>query len=70
MAKEPGRKKSPNQLKAEIARSRDLLEGDLRALRSELDIPGKIRRSFRNQTGIWIGAAAVLGVALAIRSTR
>ena len=70
MAKEPGRKKSPDQLRAEIARSRELVERDLRGLRSELDIPRKIRRSFRNQTGIWIAAAVVLGVVLAIRSTR
>lgn len=70
MAQEPGRKKSPDQLRAEIARSRELVERDLRGLRSELDIPRKIRKSFRSQTGIWIAAAAVLGVALAIRSTR
>lgn len=70
MAKESGRKKSPSELRAEIARSRELVEWDLRDLRSELDIPRKIRRSLRDQTGIWIAAAAVLGVALAIRSTR
>ena len=62
MAKELGRKKSPNQLKAEIARSRELVERDLRDLRSELDIPRKIRRSFRRQTGLWIAAVAVVGV--------
>jgi len=70
MAKESGRKKSPNQLKAEIARSRDLLERDLRDLRSELDIPRKIRRSFRRNTALWIGAAAVLGVVLVMRTGR
>jgi hypothetical protein len=70
MAKEPGRKKSPEQLRAEIARSREAVERDLRVVRSELDIPRKIRRSFRSQTGIWIAAAAVLGIVLAVRSTR
>jgi hypothetical protein len=70
MAKEPGRKKSPNQLSAEIARSRELVEHDLRSVRSELDIPRKIRQSFRTQTGAWIAVAAVIGVTLAIRSTR
>ena len=70
MAKEPGRKKSPNQLRAEIARSRELVEHDLRAVRSELDIPRKIRNSFRTQTGAWIAVVAVIGVALVIRSTR
>ena len=70
MAKESGRKKSPNQLKAEIARSRELVERDLRDLRSELDIPRKIRKSFRNQTGLWIAAVAVVGIALAVRPCR
>lgn len=70
MAKEPGRKKSPEQLRAELARSREAVERDLRVVRSELDIPRKIRRSFRSQTGIWIAAAAVLGIVLAVRSTR
>ena len=70
MAQEPRRKKSPNQLRAEIARSRELVEHDLRAVRSELDIPRKIRNSFRTQTGAWIAVVAVIGVALVIRSTR
>jgi hypothetical protein len=70
MAKEPRRKKSPNQLSAEIARTRDLVERDLRDLRSQLDIPRKIRRSFRRQTGVWIAAVAVVGVLIAIQSTR
>jgi hypothetical protein len=70
MAKEPGRKKSPNQLRAEIARSRELVEHDLRAVRSELDIPRKIRQSFRTHTGAWIAVAAVIGVVLVIRTTR
>jgi hypothetical protein len=70
MAQEPRRKKSPNQLSAEIARSRELVERDLRAVRAELDIPRKIRRSFRSQTGAWIAVAAVIGIALAVRATR
>ena len=70
MAQEPRRKKSPNQLRAEIARSRELVEHDLRAFRSELDIPRKIRKSFRTHTGAWVAVIAVIGVALVIRSTR
>jgi hypothetical protein len=70
MAKELGRKKSPNQLKAEIARSRDSVERDFRNLRSELDIPRKIRRSFQRQTGVWIIGVAVIGVLVATRLTR
>lgn len=70
MAKELGRKKSPSQLSAEIARSRESVEHDLRAVRAELDIPRKIRRSFRSQTGAWVAVAAVIGIALAVRATR
>lgn len=70
MAKELGRKKSPNQLKAEIARSRDSVERDFRNLRSELDFPRKIRRSFQRQTGVWIVGVAVIGVLVATRLTR
>ena len=70
MAKESGRKKSPSELRAEIARSRELVEWDLRDLRAELDIPRKIRRSFQSQTGIWIAGIAVVGVLLATRLTR
>lgn len=67
MAKESRRKKSTNQLTAEIARSRDFVERDLRDLRAELDFPRKIRKSFRRSTGIWIAAVVVVGVALAVR---
>lgn len=70
MAQDSGRKKSPNQLSAEITRSRELVEGELRAVRGELDIPRKIRRSFRTQTGAWVAIAAVIGIALAVRATR
>lgn len=70
MAQEPRRKKSPSQLSAEIARSRELVERDLRAVRAELDIPRKIRRSFQSQTGAWIAVAAIIGITLAVRATR
>jgi hypothetical protein len=56
-------------LSAEVARSREAVERDLHDLRAELDIPRKIRRSFRSQTGLWIAAAAVIGIALAVRSS-
>jgi hypothetical protein len=70
MAKEFGRKKSPDELRAQIDRSRDLVERDLRDLRDELDIPRKIRKSFRRQTGLWIAAVAVVGVSVAVQVTR
>lgn len=61
MAKEPGRNESAEQLKAEIARSRDRLAREFRAVRSELDVARKIRRSFREHTGAWISAAMAVG---------
>jgi hypothetical protein len=70
MAKESGRKKSPNQLSAEIARSRELVEWDLRELRAELDIPSKIRKSFRRKPGLWIAGIVAVGVLLALRPAR
>ena len=62
MAKEPGRQQSPDELKAEIAHSRDRLVRDLRVFRREIDIPAKIKRSFQRQTAVWITAAVVVGV--------
>jgi hypothetical protein len=70
MAKEPGRNKPPDQLKAEIARSRDLVARDVRGLRYELDIPRRIRRSFREQMPLWLGAAAVVGTLLILLAGR
>jgi hypothetical protein len=70
MVKESGRNKPPDQLKAEIARSRDLVARDIRGLRYELDIPRRIRRSFREQMPLWLGAAAVVGTLLILLSTR
>src|ERR1700682_3849280 len=70
MAKEFGRNDEDAQLKAELARSRDLVAREIRGLRYELDIPGKIRRSFREQTPLWIGAAVVVGTLLVMMSAR
>jgi hypothetical protein len=70
MAKEFGRKKSPNELRVEIDRSRELVERELHDLRDELDIPRKIRKSFQRQTGLWIAAIAVVGVLVAVQVTR
>lgn len=70
MAKESGRHNPPDELKAEIARSRDLVARDIRGLRYELDIPAKIRRSFREQTPLWIGGAIAVGALLIMLSSR
>src|SRR5215470_13347886 len=61
---------SINELKAEIADSRERLVRELRGLRYELDLPAKFRRSFRRQTGSWISAAAAVGALIALAPVR
>jgi hypothetical protein len=70
MAKELGRNDTPDPVKIEIARSRDLVAREIRGLRYELDIPGRIRRSFHEQTPLWIGAAVVVGTLFVMLSAR
>ena len=66
MAKESGSNESSQPLKAELARSRERVARDLRGLRYEMDVPGKIRRSFQQQTLVWVAAAAVLGTVFVV----
>jgi hypothetical protein len=61
---------SIKELKGEIAGSRQLLANELRGLRYELDFPAKFRRSFRKQTGSWLGAAAAVGALIALAPMR
>ena len=68
MAQEP--RKPREQIKREIELSRDRLERELEGLRYELDIPRRIRKSLQSQTAIWIGAAALIGVALTFLPSR
>jgi hypothetical protein len=70
MAKEPGRNESTEQIKAEIARSRDRLAREFRGVRSELNVARKIRRSFRQNTGAWIGAAVAVGAIIMLLPRR
>src|SRR5881628_1470595 len=67
MAEKP---ESINELKAEIARSRERLVRELHGLRYELDFPAKFRRSFRKQTGSWLTAAAAVGALIALAPMR
>ncbi len=57
-------------IKSDIALSRDRMARELSGLRYELDIPLKIKNSFRDQTSIWIGALAVVGLLIAIAPAR
>lgn len=70
MAEDSRREQSPDELKMQIARSRDQLARDLRTFRREIDIPRKIKRSFQRQTGAWITAAVVVGALLIMLPAR
>ena len=61
---------SINELKTEIAGSRERLSRELQGLRHELDFPAKFRRSFRKQTGSWLSAAAAVGALIALAPMR
>ena len=70
MVEKSGRNKSTDELRAEIARSREQVGRDLRGVHHELDFPAKFRRSFREQTVFWITAAAVVGAVIALAPMR
>lgn len=57
-------------IKSDIALSRDRMARELTGLRYELDIPRKIKNSFRDQTTIWIGALAAVGLLIAVAPAR
>src|SRR5215470_20664 len=61
---------SINELKSEIAGSRERLTRELQGLQYELDFPAKFRRSFRKQTVSWMSAAAAVGVLVALAPMR
>ena len=70
MAKGPGENDATENLTGEIARSRETLSRDVRGLRYELDFPRKLRRSFRRETMVWLGAAIAVGVIIAMLPRR
>src|SRR5436189_5989809 len=57
-------------IKSDIALSRDRLGRELGGLRYELDFPRKLKNSFRDQTGVWIAAIAVVGLLIAVAPAR
>jgi hypothetical protein len=68
MAKDPGQTKSTDQLRQEIAHSRDRLARDLAGLKYELDFPLKFRKSFQRHAKTWISAAVLTGVVMTARA--
>ncbi len=70
MAKNSEHNKSAAELIEEIERSRQRVSRNLAMMREELDLPGKIQRSFRRQPAGWMLAAITLGLALSAISIR
>lgn len=70
MAKKPGRNNQANELKEEIAHSREQVGRNLRGLRYELDVPRKIRNSFRREPLPWIATAAAVGIFVVLMVAR
>ena len=62
MANEPEHGDPAQEMREEIARSRELVSRNLSGLRYELDFPRKIRRSFQTQTVLWLAVAAAAGL--------
>ncbi|HZR04242.1 MAG TPA: hypothetical protein VFA61_00245 [Candidatus Udaeobacter sp.] len=70
MAEKSAGNKSIDELRAEVADSRERVGRNLCGLRHELDFPAKFRRSFREQTVSWITAAAAVGTLIALAPMR
>jgi hypothetical protein len=70
MAEKSGQNKSIDELKAEIAGSRERVGRDLRGLHYELDFPAKFRKSFREQTVSWMAAATAVGALVVLAPMR
>lgn len=70
MAEDSGSNQSIDELKAQLARSRERVARDLRGLRYEVDFAAKFRRSFREQTASWLSAAAAVGALVALAPMR
>ncbi len=59
--------KSLDDLRQEIAHSRDRLGRDLSGLSYELDFPLKLKKSFQRQSKVWAAGAMIIGVLLSFR---
>jgi hypothetical protein len=70
MAKDSEQKRSLDEIKQRIERSRYELGRDLGGLRYELDIPLKIRKSFQRKTTLWITAAVIIGLMFTVGPVR
>jgi hypothetical protein len=55
------RNKPPNELRQEVARSREQLARNMTRFREEVDLPRKFRRSFQRQPVVWMVVLAAVG---------
>ena len=70
MAEKSGTHKPADELNNEIARTREQLARNLGNVRDDLNIPRRVRRSFRSQPVLWIGGAIALGAILTLLPKR
>ncbi len=70
MAEKSGPDETPIELRQKIARSRELVARDMSGMHYELDFPRKLRRAIQNNTVLWVGAALVVGLGLALLRAR
>lgn len=68
MAKNDQQDKQLDELRQQIAHSRDHVGRDLDGLRYELDFPLKFRKSFQRRAPVWIAAAVLTGVVFTARA--
>ena len=69
MAKDPKQERELQELRQQIAHSRDRLGRDLKGLSYELNFPLKFRKSFQRNTRTWISALVLTGVVMTARAT-
>jgi hypothetical protein len=70
MAEKSELSRSTDELTAKVARSREGVQRDLSGLQYELNFSAKLRRSYLHYTTYWLGAAAAVGVLIALLPLR
>ena len=64
------RNKPSNELRKEVARSREQLARNVTRFREEVDLPQKFRRSFQRQPVVWMVALAAVGTGAVVLLSR
>ena len=58
------------ELRAELAAARTKFDGNWSALKSDANVPRRVRESVRERTGVWVGGATVVGFLLSAMRRR